>query len=98
MLMTSQNICIFPITHKFKVSAIFLHFKNLVETYFDRKTQVVQSVNGGEFCPLHYTLPSMGITYKPVALTLITKWVLLSVVIDTLLKLASLSLPRLKPH
>jgi hypothetical protein len=93
----TKYIWLFPITHKFEVFAIFFQFKNLVETYFGRKIQAVQIYNGGDFHPLQSTLPSMGITHGSSCPHTHCQMVLLSAIIDTLVKLDSLSLPWLTP-
>jgi IS30 family transposase len=46
------------------VCAIFLHFKQLVESYFGTKILFVQSDSGGEFCPLQTSLNAMGVSYR----------------------------------
>jgi hypothetical protein len=54
----------YPLKLKSDVCAIFLHFKQLVETYFGTKIISVQSDNGGEFRPLQTSLTAMGVSYR----------------------------------
>jgi hypothetical protein len=60
----SKYIWIFPLSQKSEVYATFLHFKILVENYFNSKIKSVQSDNGGEFRPLQSRLPLLGISYR----------------------------------
>jgi hypothetical protein len=49
---------------KSEVCATFLHFKQVVEAFFNTKITSVQSDNGGKFRPLQTALNSMGISYR----------------------------------
>jgi len=48
----SKYTWFFPLATKSEVCATFLHFKQLVETFFSTKIISIQSDNGGEFRPL----------------------------------------------
>jgi hypothetical protein len=52
----SKYTWFYPLELKFDVCAIFLRFKQLVETYFGTKILSVQSDSGGEFQPLQTSL------------------------------------------
>jgi hypothetical protein len=79
----------YPLKLKSDVCAIFLHFKQLVETYFGTKIISVQSDNGGEFRPLQTSLTAMECPISLVVHIHIIKWSLLKEIIDILLKLVS---------
>jgi hypothetical protein len=60
----SQYNWFYPLELKCDVCAIFLRFKQLVETYFGTKILYVQSDNGGKFRPLQTSLNAMGVSYR----------------------------------
>jgi len=60
----SKYTWFYPLKLKYDVLATFLHFKQLVETYFGTKIISIQSDNGGEFRPLQTSLTTMGVSYR----------------------------------
>lgn len=60
----SRYTWIFPMKFKSEVSTIFLHFKNKVETFFERKIKSFHSDGGSEFKALSSIFSSSGITHR----------------------------------
>jgi hypothetical protein len=59
----SKDTWFFPFESKYDVHATFMHFKTLVEMFFNTKIILVQSDNGGEFRPLQSALTTMVVSY-----------------------------------
>lgn len=59
----TKYIWFYPFKHKSDLCDVFLHFKALVEKFFDHKIITIYSDNGGEYWALANFLSTHGISY-----------------------------------